>query len=406
MFYVLFLAFCSTITHAMSYSTWIDGSPSLPRESAQMAIAYNNISDIVWLVGGSGANNRQLISFDPNYRNFTDYGQSYLNGDIAGAGQYYSQINNILWMINQEGTSFDIFDITSASFERNYSSIVFPQKARSTACLASINIDDGYLTVNGGQNTDGYYLNTVQILNLSSNEWLSNDGVPTMNIARGWHSCIVHHKQMYVIGGYDYFSGPTYKSSIERLDVSDLSNIQSKTWVQIGDLLKSMWGHRAIMHGHSILVFGGRSRYSYNNQINVIDTTTGNVISGGYMGHAAAFMSPIILQQRIFVFGGQGESVLNYWQYNSLHTISPTMSRLTDVPTAAPTGSAWLEYTLDTNTLFTAIETSVDDSSFVELMMGNIVVLVVVISPIPSKQLPPYTNIPSILRGGEFLYRG
>eukprot|EP01084_Bolivina_argentea_P319770 554660_1 len=336
--HILFLCCVSVTSSTIDYGAWYESQVSMPRANDQMAIAHDTNNSIIWLVSGK-SNKQQLVSFNYHHFNFTDYGLYYLNSSglitaSAGVGQYYTQINNILWMIDAHGTSFNIFDIATNIFKHNYSSIVFPQNVHSSSCLASI--DNNYLVVNGGQNEVGYYLNTVQILNISSFEWITN--VPNLNIARGYHSCIVHHKseKMYVMGGYDYFAnGDTYQDSIEVLDVSDMSNIQHKSWMNIGNLLTRMLGHRSVIYKDDILVFGGRSRYRYEGTINVINTLTNAVSNGGHLGFTANYMSPIVVYPFMFVFGGNYNMPLNYWKYNILPTISPTSSPITP-PTSNP----------------------------------------------------------------------
>eukprot|EP01084_Bolivina_argentea_P319771 554663_1 len=141
---------------------------------------------------------------------------------------------------------------------------------------------------------------------------------------------------MYVMGGYDYFAnGDTYQDSIEVLDVSDMSNIQHKSWMNIGNLLTRMLGHRSVIYKDDILVFGGRSRYRYEGTINVINTLTNAVSNGGHLGFTANYMSPIVVYPFMFVFGGNYNMPLNYWKYNILPTISPTSSPITP-PTSNP----------------------------------------------------------------------
>eukprot|EP01083_Nonionella_stella_P142311 440105_1 len=79
------------------YDDWIQPwSTLLPRSCNRMAAGYDSITDTIWLLGGEYVR-QQLISFKDD--SFVDHGVSNLSHNIFGAGQYYKQIDNMLWII-------------------------------------------------------------------------------------------------------------------------------------------------------------------------------------------------------------------------------------------------------------------------------------------------------------------
>eukprot|EP01083_Nonionella_stella_P005633 16297_1 len=83
----------------------VSSSLKLPAPSDGGAAGYDDENDIILIFGGYDGP-QQFIQLQ-NYE-FTYYEKSHLpsDQDIFGSGQNYFQLNNTLWMLNQQGTHF------------------------------------------------------------------------------------------------------------------------------------------------------------------------------------------------------------------------------------------------------------------------------------------------------------
>eukprot|EP01083_Nonionella_stella_P213428 769833_1 len=315
-------------THVLSYNydPWIEPpSPLLPRACIRMAIGYDRYSDTVRILGGWD-HERQLVSLSLQDDSIIDHGQYNLSYNVYGAGQFYKQIDNTLWFLDELGTFIERFDLHTFQFDHDYISL--PIRAR-TGCLTSARFDTDYLFVLGGVGAgDTGRSNSVQIFNLSSNLWLSN--VSNMQQPRGKVSCMAHHGKLYAIGG-DHTSSIAH-FTIETLNISNLITIESEQWVYIDNLVQRIMNAIALIYEDDILVVGGNTwdgvNPGYPSQINVIDTTTDTVSTGGYLSYNTSAVSAIIVYPRVFVFGQTDAGVANHadkkWQYHVLPTAAPT----------------------------------------------------------------------------------
>eukprot|EP01083_Nonionella_stella_P303868 1053436_1 len=88
------------------------------------------------------------------------------------------------------------------------------------------------------------FLQAVQVLLLSTKQWLSN--VPFTQVSRASGCCIADETTLYAIGGYG--SGqPVYDvRSIEKIQTS---NIQQQSWSYLSEELSSATnGHISVFH--------------------------------------------------------------------------------------------------------------------------------------------------------------
>eukprot|EP01084_Bolivina_argentea_P060504 110538_1 len=187
----------SVLTNS-NYVNWTQSPISLPRNGKEMAVSYDSTDDTIWLLGGLYT--KQLISFHNN--TFTDFGSSNLSNYVYGNGQFYSQLQNILWMIDPYyNQTFCAFDVETHIF-----------------------------TPRWNQNLG--VLDKLQIYNISSGEWLTKS-IPE---PKQDSSCIVHikHERLYIIGGK---RNGIYFRAIEALFIgNDLQNIDNEQWEFIGNL--------------------------------------------------------------------------------------------------------------------------------------------------------------------------
>eukprot|EP01084_Bolivina_argentea_P061143 111753_1 len=333
----LILSYQFYIIKSFEYVDWTPLTPTLPRGSNSMAVAYDNTKNTIWLLGGDignvpSNNYKQLISFKNNI--FIDHGSTNLSGDgIYGLSQYYTQMNHQLYMINIAGNGFNTFNIQTQSIQYNSLSTQIPHNVGSYGCLTSINDNEyQFLIVVGGQ-----YISQIQILNITSNKWIAN--ITQMQKPRASLACIVYQDNLYAIGGKENINSAL--NSIEILNVSELQSVQIQNTSFINNSLPTtLSDHRAIVYNNDIIIIGGLiSNGVYNDKIIAIDAIT-NRITYTTVSFKGSFMSPIIQYPFIYVFGGQNWNLpqqnMDTAQYHTLPTATPTQSPITASPTNNP----------------------------------------------------------------------
>eukprot|EP01083_Nonionella_stella_P271850 921635_1 len=349
--FILLHLLCGTISYAISYGKWQIGG-SIPLPNHMMAIGYDAINDTIWLLGGDGQTSKQLVAFDIVTQTFV-LNQTRLSHDVWG-NQYFTQIGNILWMINAVRSpyvtqTFSIFNVITSQFTYHYNNIAIPVNTREYACLASTTDNDhkSYLFVVGGQDANYAALYLTQIFNISSNTWLTN--APSMNTNRASFSCIVHNDKLYSIGGHHSIA-PYYLDSIEMLDVSNTNlHTFARTWRYIDSLNVPRERTNAVRYMDKVLVIGGAPSGNgggSSNGIHVIDTVTDTV-----RFHCESLVTPVhhsapvVVNGTLFAFGGYqyGSGTNNNWQYTVLPINQSTLRNHTSTqepawfPTNSPT---------------------------------------------------------------------
>lgn len=297
----------------------------IPSGNWRMAIAEYN--ETIYLLGGyiTDSASKSLILYDIDSNIFIE-DDNISTVSINGIGQYYTVYDNILYMINPAQTTLLRYDLEQDMFYDTWNSVEIPINVLDAGCLASYN---NYLFIIGGANNGtSLYSNNVQILNISSELWLDTMNIPKLIESRGGSSCIIHpnNHQLYVISGYSNDSFPTsqYSNTIEYIYINDIENIISYSWnYVIGNLSRGLAGSRAIIYGNDILIIGGyhyNGIANYEDFINVIDITTDSILpdTGGYLDYGIVGGAPIIVNQRLYVFGGNAGGVTPNWQYLDL----------------------------------------------------------------------------------------
>eukprot|EP01084_Bolivina_argentea_P141890 249301_1 len=350
---------------------------TLPRWDDGMAAGYDKNTDTVFILGGNRYQ-YQLTTF--NGSTFIDQGLNVITEEIWGYGQYYSQLGDILWMINRAGMGFISFNVHTMS-QVAITDTVIPYPHGFGKCLATMQeLNHQYLFVLGGD-VGGRGTTTAQdsvyMFNISSNNWTE---ISPMNTARHRLACIVHGQKLYAVGGYPGNSATLYLKTIETLKVSNLFNLATETWSYFNQQLnKGLLGHRVIGYGQFLYVLGGYCGEDYPEgfptSVNVIDTITGTVTIGGSLAHGREYIAVIAVDHVIYGFGGYSYGGwTNEYQYFELSTISPTMAPSvspTDAPSTqtispsstpsnAPTNIPTLEPTTQTPTSNPTIKPSND----------------------------------------------
>eukprot|EP01083_Nonionella_stella_P117680 350972_1 len=297
-----------------TYERTIPSSPLLPRTTRSMAIAYDNMNEIFWLIGGtSGSFNKALYSLTNDYNVFLN---GTTNVSVYGEGQYYSMDDQhqFLYMIHApNGNSLNRFNIETTTIQTNYATI--PTAVTFYGCLTFIAMDDGFLVLIGGLG-DG--ITDVQVFDTASNGSLN--GVPSMQYARSRASCASVNGNIYAIAGYQ--ASGVYLDSVEVLNIGDdISDITAKEWSLIGYLSQGMCCSRAVVYGYQIYIVGGAyydTIPKYVDEIHVINALTNEIALFGYMDTVFDDTAAIMVGNVLYAFGGESDTVLDSWRYLSV----------------------------------------------------------------------------------------
>jgi len=178
---------------------------------------------------------------------------------------------------------------------------------------------DEYLFVVGGYN--GGELNTLQIYDISSGQWMSSPTPPTMQTARRAFACIAHEDILYAIGGHDYLSS---LCSIETLFIgNDLADIVSGSgqwsYFEDGELSVGVYGARAVAYGALILIAGGYADPdSFPTHIHIIDTLSKSITvdADNSLVYCTNYPAAIVADRVWYMFGGRdGSTITSKYQY-------------------------------------------------------------------------------------------
>ena len=257
----------------------------------------------------------QLTEFDIETEVFADKGENILPKYTFGWGQFYTQIQEELYLIDPYGLQINIFNLEEQTFTISYTSI--PLDVGDAACIAS---SPSNIFVSRGIN--------VQIFNLQTKEWSNG---PSMKTMRARHSCIVHPNNddvLYAIGGKDSLG---YVKSVERIDM------QSSTSEYIGNLTDRVDSTSAVTYEQYIYIIGGHSFYmvvgaglELFDTVHIVDTQTDLItLAGNRLSYGVQSTAAITVNHVIYAFGGRTED--RYY------------------PPLGPGVDTWMKYTLYVN---------------------------------------------------------
>eukprot|EP01083_Nonionella_stella_P046745 125215_1 len=105
------------------YNNWIaPPSPTLPRDTYASAVGYDSINNTIWILGSrASCCRRQLISYNIDSNSFKDYSALGLSNTVYGVGDFYTQIDDILYMITH--TRLSTFNVNTAQYTYHYKDI-------------------------------------------------------------------------------------------------------------------------------------------------------------------------------------------------------------------------------------------------------------------------------------------
>ena len=153
---------------------------------------------------------------------------------------------------------------------------------------------------------------------------------PTLLQIRHYSTCEAHESsnRVYAIGGEADIWGNRYLNTIEYLDISDMSIIETKLWtLNPTNLTYPASDLSSIAFHDFIYVIGGKLGGSqWVPQTQIIDTITNDISLGAsFYENGISDTSAIIINNVIYVFGGivpgmiQGNNNVDVYQYNTMY---------------------------------------------------------------------------------------
>eukprot|EP01084_Bolivina_argentea_P157849 275051_1 len=336
---------CLTIIHlicctfTLSYSAnWNAGSPNISFTKSGHAVGYDELQNEIILIGGGYFGRKQVAGYNITDNTFTEY--DYSLTIQGGSSQFYTQINNLLYMINTKYPNYylSVFQLNTRTLTQNYHNTSFPYQVSSGSCLTNWN--NNYIIVIGG-NPEGIYSNDVAIYSISDNMWLPD--VPKLQISRSSASCIAsnnpNNNNVYVFGGATNVWNQT--KTIEKLDLYELiinKNTNIKWSYNNDPLSSSKSGTRVVIHGENAYIIGGshwknRSLPLILSEVDILNFVSDTVSPFVALKYGVHKTGAIVVDDILYAFGGTGLSrsrPVDIWQYFNLPTISVSISSSID----------------------------------------------------------------------------
>eukprot|EP01084_Bolivina_argentea_P216204 367338_1 len=291
------------LTSATTFST---SNTTLPLATSSAACGF--FENSFFIIGGEQYP-RQLTEFDVQNNIMNLWGTVVSTSVAVHGNQFYTQINNILYMLDPSGYKLHTFNLQSKSFINHWNNITIPIDVGDyRSCLTST---DNYLFIVGGGTGNYGAMSTVQILEIDSLMWLNN--IPSMNYKRRLSSCNFNknNQKLFAIGGW---TGNARTKSIELLH--NFFNCSSTSWRTIADTLSiAINGQASVLYDNYIIVMGGRTGPQRVDEVYIINTITETVTMRGYMDYPVSGAATRLVNNMIYVFGGTSSSAVDTWQY-------------------------------------------------------------------------------------------
>eukprot|EP01084_Bolivina_argentea_P027015 50209_1 len=298
------------LNYAQNISQWISPNSTLFRSDRFMGSAHYNNS--IFIIGGYDYG-YQLTEYNITNKSFIDLGINKLTDESYGRGQWYTQQNNTIFMIDPSQSTFSVYHMETRQFTSNWLSITFNTSVTDRSCLTS---SQRYIFITGGLTSfpSGDYHTAVQIFNLASLQWITH--VPPMQLARGMHSCIVDEErnELYNIGGY---GTPGNTKTVEKISIN---NIQQAQWTYLDDELTWAISYApVVLYKNNIYVIGGYvGSVTQLDIVHIISTMSGKItVSSDKLPHKIYGHTAVIVDAVIYTFGGRDETKtdINTWMY-------------------------------------------------------------------------------------------
>eukprot|EP01084_Bolivina_argentea_P293742 505275_1 len=290
--------------------------------------------DSIWLLGGYGISNneKELWEFNPITNNLTQHSNNILLGNFASQCRNCF-MNDVVYMADATAqvniTSFNLSSQTSNP------TIIFPNSSFKIQCITC---SSGFIfvtTSDTNTNQGGY----VSIYNMNNNQWMD---APRMGTHIIYGSSFIAHKNiLYFIGGWDTFGTNNYAlSSVQILNVSNVSDIMNQNWKTLNDNLTTpRLYHSSVVYNDLIYVIGGlNTLVPFGGielmQVDVINTINQTIIFDSMLKTAIRSAAVGIIDNVVYLIGGFPH--YDTYQFAALNTLSPTLSPSFN-PTIIPT---------------------------------------------------------------------
>eukprot|EP01084_Bolivina_argentea_P297434 512410_1 len=310
---------------AINAFDWQIEPESLTRGDRSQAIGYYNST--IFVIGGY-RNPRALIKYDIETKTIITNIQTATNitTEITCAGQAWTQKEHVLYIIPKSGTHLTVYNMDDNTFTIKEQ---IPKDVGSKGCMVTY---DMFIFVLGGYNSNNIngFLDTTQIFNISSHQWMNQTS--TLTQKKNGMACVCHDntQKIYVFGGYN--GSLPYLSSIETLSVNDMDNINKETWILYSNILNpGRWGARAVIWGNDIIIIGGWTGSQSIQQTSIFHTTTNTISLSYYMTIDLYMTAALNVYNTIYTFGGWNGGRLTTIQSNTLG--QPPTTNPTEMPT-------------------------------------------------------------------------
>eukprot|EP01083_Nonionella_stella_P167882 565327_1 len=319
----------------ISDATWTLGDTTLLWTDTQFAVgAYN---DSVFIVGGA-ANKYQVTEYLISPNQFIDIGL-WLPSDIYGKSQFWTYKDDILYMmVPYPSTSISILNMKSKQFSTNWMDVTFPE-SNSYSCLAMS--DDYLFSVAGSAGPN----NLLFALEMTTYAWYPSP--PSLITPRTYVSCAYHQGLLCTFGGYN-------KGAIVESECLDTSDLAQNTWATIPPLTEAAYrGRTTAFEGYFYHIGGyGAGNPKYKDTVHVYDIQTNTMtVHSDHLLNPIEAQGMLMIDNTIYMFGGNGADAHNTWTYYTLPTSSPTsyptsspIASPTSFPTKAPTTAPGTKY--------------------------------------------------------------
>eukprot|EP01083_Nonionella_stella_P032694 89465_1 len=296
-----------------------------------MAAGFFNES--VFLIGGRTASNSngftEVIKYNMNSDAFTAHGT--ITHNIRIVSQSYTQIDSMIYLYSSSTDYIVSYDMASSTYDAQY--VLKANVALDDPCMTNLNSE--FLFLLGGSISPNYQ-SGFHIFDLNTKQWI-NDG-PDMLEPRVYFSCNAHRDHLYVMGGGN---AEEALDTVIVIDIRNVSTINHQNWSALDDTLSAKKNQlHSVVFEDDIYVIGGWSTGATATpygHIDVIDTITNTIRLDSTLLTAAYGVSPVVVENTIYVFGGRTKTTeLNTFQY-ALLTPTPDPTRAPSMDTIPPT---------------------------------------------------------------------
>eukprot|EP01084_Bolivina_argentea_P263861 446772_1 len=329
--YIFVISNCHTQS-TFSLTNWETLTPSVPQPDSRSFCGYHTSSNSIYMLGGF-TYNYQLWKWDLNTNQFTQYAD--LSTPLVTFGQAGAVYGDFIYFV---------YNYQIGRFNMNTRALNYPISTVTTTaygrrpCLA-ISANGRYLFIIGGSPTTGSSWTTRFHIYDTVNDILTQG--PNMNRARSTPGCIISDNGfIYAVGGYN--AGAI--NTVEKIDASNIGNIQSQSWQYIDNMAASKSRVRATKLNGSVYLIGGSvNNIGGSDHVEVIYPTEPDTLyMDNPMPGGRAFGCALTVDQDIYYLLGStsASSIFRTYLVTPNPTNAPSTSpnsALSTSPTYAPT---------------------------------------------------------------------